>query len=677
MKPIHPLVKAARDKKLPHPAQLDQFHQKHWIAFMGQVGPLTAEATAHISGATWLNNHFHKVKESRKQISFNEEGRPSWQEMIRAHVASANYAFWQVYDEQHKALENGANLSIEQLLLSKTMMVGDCDPVGVNRVNMHRLDSLRGPLFELFRNKDRMHQLFPDDRPMKLSRLDFFLAEMKMTQHFHSFSCLWQELLYGHTVFTFEPGTVFFIQRQMDYHRMKTVSEFRRDHFILSSLMDAHMLLDCLPDRGYWNAYLQYKPGKPIGIVSWSSLSQEAQRIARFQPVSAVSQLDDHLKPLLQRQKTSGAERTLQSILDVWVHLSVLSLQIHEQLHTSEEIDDWTALIRLAPQIERSELIKLLCRCCEYSEQEIINALDLLTWRGKSPQEDLWAQPLVELTGHYIFPVSAFLTASLARNIDCWMGKIDPNDDQRGTLFEKNLMRLLEDCRKTNPVMGEHLRFTGAIKPRYDKNSEEIDLTFTFGNLLVVAEARSRKTPITPLDYDNDLFDSNGLTHKTKQATRKAAFVRDHIERFCQDYYPHLLNHKDIKVIPLVIINGQFHAGFPLNGVAVIDPALLLHFLRDKEVRMMADPPYEQHKYGIPLWDSLDEAQSCFTEYLSSPTLIKIYQAICRESEQHSGNLGPGHEEVVTLTYEMDFTDEKSHIENVKRGFPEQLIKYF
>lgn len=677
MKPIHPLVKAARDRRLPHPAQLDKFHQMHWIEFMHQIGPLDVESTSHISGATWLNNHFHSVANTRKQISFNAGCRPDYQEMIRAHIASANYAFWQVHDEQQKIREQWGQPAIEQMLLSKTTMVGESDPIGVNRVNMHRLDSLRGPLFELFRFKDRMHELFPDDRPVALSRLDFYLTEMRMSQHFHSFSSLWQELLFGHTVFAFRPGKVFFVQRQADYHRIKTVAEFRRDHFILTSLTDAHMALERLPDRAYWVSYLYYEVGKPLSVCAWEQLSQQSKMIARFQPVFALSQLDDHLKKLLVRQQRPGIERTLQSVVDVWVHLSVLAVQIDENLHTSEDIDDWAALIRLAPLIDRTQLIASLCQCCEYNESEIMTAVDLLTWKGKSPQEDLWAQPLVAVEEQYVFPVSAFLTASLTRNIDCWMGKIDPKDTRRGKLFEQDLVRVLEECRNGNLVMKENLRYTSAVEPNYHGNKEEIDLTFSFGNALVVVEARSRKTSITPLDYENEMYDSNGLVHKTKQAIRKTAFVREHLVRFTRDYYPHLSDVREVEVIPLVIVNGQFHAGYPLNGVPVIDPALLMHFLRDREVRFMASPPYDKHQYGVLLWESLEEAQARFWEYVCSPAMIKTYNAICCESEQRSDNLGPGFEEVVTLGYEMEYTDAEAYIAHLEHIFPGQLRRYY
>ncbi len=225
--------------------------------------------------------------------------------------------------------------------------------------------------------------------------------------------------------------------------------------------------------------------------------------------------------------------------------------------------------------------------------------------------------------------------------------------------------------------MKEHLRYTSAIEPNYHGHKEEIDLTFSFGNLLIVVEARSRKTSITPLDYDNELFDSNGLVHKTKQAIRKAAFVKEHLEHFCRDYYPHLSGTEDVEVVPLVIINGQFHAGFPLNNVPIIDSALLLHYLRDREVRFMAAASYDKHQYGIPLWQSLEEAQSRFRDYLSCPTLIKVYDSMCRESVKRSSNLGEDFDEVVSLTFEIHFMGWEEQLAHVKRAFQNQFVKYY
>ncbi|MFP1810766.1 hypothetical protein [Lonsdalea quercina] len=677
MKSIHPLVKAARDKKLPHPGQLDQFDERHWREFSDLMRLKDAEGVAFYSGACWLNSHFHRVKESRKQYCFGGSGSPDFEELVRAHIAGANYAFWQVVDEQNAAYARLDTPAIEQLLVNKTTMVGESDPVGANRVNMHRLDSLRGPLYELFRNKKRMQKLFPGDRPQKLFGIDFFLAEMRMSQHYHNFSALWQELLYGRSLFAYQPGTVFFIQRQVDYHRIKTIAEFRRDHFHVTGLSDARNAMDSHPVTNLWPTYLKFQPGQPITLTYWHHLSDVTQRLAHFQTLAAFFQVDDHLKPLLMRKQGQNADRVLQSILDVWIHLAVLACQIDESLHTDRDITDWAELVELAPQFDRTDLAEMLSQCTGYGIAEIEAAIDLITWQGKTPQEDLWAQPLVALENTVVFPISAFLTASISRNVDCWMGKIDPNDTRRGKMFENDLLRVLQECRDVNPVMKEHLRFTSSVKPLYDGETEEIDLTFSFGNLLVVAEARSRKTSITPLDYDNELYDSNGLIHKTGQASRKAAFIRKNLDVFCQSYYPHIKESDDIEVIPLVIINGQFHAGYPLNEVPIVDPALLLHFLRDREIRFMADPQSQKHQYGIPLWRTLEEAQERFRKYLLCPGLIRIYNSMCIETENRSANLGKDFEQFVQLSYEMVFTNWEQYLAQIENLFPGQLVKYY
>lgn len=85
-----------------------------------------------------------------------------------------------------------------------------------------------------------------------------------------------------------------------------------------------------------------------------------------------------------------------------------------------------------------------------------------------------------------------------------------------------------------------------------------------------------------------------------------------------------------IEVSPLAIVNGQFHTGYTLNDLPVIDPALLMHFLWDREVRFMAYPPYDKQQYGVLLWENLEEAQARFREYVDSPAMIKTYNAICR-----------------------------------------------
>ncbi len=77
----------------------------------------------------------------------------------------------------------------------------------------------------------------------------------------------------------------------------------------------------------------------------------------------------------------------------------------------------------------------------------------------------------------------------------------------------------MEECRSSNDVMRHNLSWTGSLMLKYDREQvrEEIDLTFSFGNVLVVAELRSRRTPITPLDYHNALYEDGGFSQRSSR----------------------------------------------------------------------------------------------------------------------------------------------------------------
>lgn len=677
MRQIHPLVKAARDKIIFHPGQLAKFDQKQWIAFCENLGIRDPEAVAFFNGASWLNEQFTRVQNTRKHYGIASNALPPFGELVRAHIAAANYAFYQVMEEQKKRYVEENPTAIEEMILTKTSMVAQSDPVEVNSVNMQRLDSLRGPLYELFRNKDNLFKIFPGNSPAQLTKINFFLNEMKMSQFYHNFSSLWQDLLYGRTLFHYQKGRAFFIKRDADYHRIQTIAEFRRDHHHAMKLSETRILMDRHPRVVHWPCYLLLEGKDSLTVTSLDKLPDQQRRVAIFQTLAPYYQLDDHLKQLLNNETESRVDRTLQAVLAVWMHLAVLASQLEERQQIDQDINDWDLLLELAPQFDINILRETLCQCTGYSDAEVRSAIVLLTWQGKSPQEDLWAQPLVILGDVLVFSVSALLTANISRNVDIWMSKIDVKDSRRGIMFERDLGRVLEECRAENPVMRKHLNYTLAIEPQYGAEKEEIDLTFSFGQILVVAEARSRKTPITPLDYENELYDSNGLIHKTRQAIRKSAFIKKNLNAFCEKYYPNLSQIENLQVIPLVIINGQFHAGFPLNNVPVIDPALLLHFLKDSELRFNYDQKRNQHQYGLPLWRTLSEAQASFYKYLLSPTLIEIYSSLCIESETRSRNLGVEYDEVVALNYDMQYDDWELFFRKVNFLYPSGIVRYF
>ena len=69
--------------------------------------------------------------------------------------------------------------------------------------------------------------------------------------------------------------------------------------------------------------------------------------------------------------------------------------------------------------------------------------------------------------------------------------------------------------------------------------------------------------------------------------------------------------------------------GYPHNGVPVLAPHLLKHFLKDAQARFHGDiEETTGHMYSVPLYNSLDEAVRVFPEYAGCPTLINLYNAL-------------------------------------------------
>lgn len=677
MNHIHPLVKLARERKLPHPHRPEEFSERAWTEVLRQYGD--RQGVGFASGAVWLNSHFRRIERSRQQFTCGEEAPLHYIELARAHLAAANAAFYQVMNEQIEKDKQREPASLEQMLARRSAHTAGGEEAAVNSVNMQRLDSLCLVLWELFKHRDKLSTLFPAVRPRLMSRMDLLYNESKMSQYYHSFSLLWQEMLYGHAAFAADGDRVLLQYIGHFPHAVKAISEYRRDHHHGTTVLEAGSILR-QKKMMIAGPQLRYQgPDLPLTLCTWGALSEEAQMQAAYQWISPHGHLEHHLRPLIDEQSEAKEDRQIQRVLRIWFHLSVLAMQVSEgHINNSRPLPDhWQQMLAMAPLFDRQQLAALLGECTGYTPQQVEQALKVLTWRGKTLQEDLWVQPLVELEGKLAFPVSAFLTANFSRNFDCWLQKIDSRHERRGRLFEQDLLRVMAECRQANSLMREHLHFSPVGKFYAGDDYEEIDLAFTFGNQLVVVEARSRKTPITPLDYHNDMHDDNGLLHKTAQAKRKADYVRQHLATFCQRYFPHLCGRDDVQVLPLTLINGQFHAGYALNDVAVLDPALLLHFLKDGELRFNFDAERHRHQYAVPLYASLEEAQAVFADYIRSPLLIRIYEALIVCDTHASRPMGEAFEEIITQTCKVDTTDWQRFIAAVEQVVPGKVVKYF
>ncbi|POA41601.1 hypothetical protein C1893_30850 [Pseudomonas sp. MPR-ANC1] len=678
------LLKLARDKQLPHPAMLAEFKLSSWLqAYEWTRGPGNEER-GFLNGVAWLNDHFQRVQNTRKQFTFCRDNPLSANELIQAHLGAANHAFYRISVEQMELMAERPDASLEQhLALKSTLTYGNVE-VDPNTLNMHRLDSLCGAFWELLKHREDLDRLFPEARPHQLDKFTLLENETSMVQLFHNFSRIWQDLLYGESRFFPHPQGVVLASTTPDPHLIKAISEYRRDHHnatnamqIVRDMRSRRLITEVRLDQGQ---YLHYQSSdSSLSSTHWRGLSEEAQTSAAYHRAAPYYMIDQHLHPILDPASSNARDQTMRNVLKVWFHLTVLAAQIREADLSKPSPRQWDEVLAFAPRFRMDELIAHLAHCTNMLVEDVRIVIDMLSYNASSLQHDLWSQPLLVLDEQVSFPVSALLTASIGRNFDTWLKRVDPKAKRRGKLFEQDILNVLQECRSNNPILAEHLCWTAALKFRYaPKKFEEIDMTFAFGNLIVIAELRSRRTPVTALDYHNEIFDNNGIETKTAQASRKAERVRENLQAFCAAYYPALAGREDLKVMPLVIINGQFHAGYPRNGIPVLDPHLLKHFLKDAQGRFHGSvEENEGHMYSIPLYDCLDEAVRVFPEYAGCPTLINLYNTLITQVSAKYEVPGKDFPPVFTTAYDMSGVTPERYMEVLEQIAKGNLRKNF
>ncbi|WP_338508000.1 hypothetical protein VRB09_20820 [Pseudomonas poae] len=169
-----PLLKLARSHGLAHPAKLDKFVVTDWVEKYEQLRNGQEVERGFLNGAVWLNNLFNYVKLARVQFSFNADLALTYDALIGAHVAAANHFFYAMSSEQRRMMEANPASSLEEILSYRSLLTNSELGMEPEKLNMHRLDSLCGPIWDLYQNRNDLRALYPGGCPHSLSAMDFF-----------------------------------------------------------------------------------------------------------------------------------------------------------------------------------------------------------------------------------------------------------------------------------------------------------------------------------------------------------------------------------------------------------------------------------------------------------------------------------------------------------------------
>lgn len=634
------MLNMARKRELSHPTSESGLDFQQWQLVFENLTDNNPLDRSIVEAATWLGNHFKRISLTRLHHKLRVDESLVLKDILHVHLAAANLGFAQVTAQQRRALNPDDNLSLEKMIAFKTDLTQDGARVHANQLVMMRLDSICVAIYEALKNKDNLpekHRVSAGDPP-GVDKLDFLLNDLGCSQLYHNGSVIWQEVLYGDAYFSFIPGkNIIYVSKQNDLGRMKAICDYRRDHQSGTVSIQTNHLIH--------NSYIELGSAAPKKFIKYSAngtltphgadqFDEMFRRYVRARWIEQFVGIEGHLFKIMEvrcPEDINGQSYSVRDILLVWFHLSLIAHQMSDQKGDTSPCD-LAELLEHCYWLNRAELTKVLGEVTAFEESLIDSILSFLTYRAVDLQDDLWLKPLLAIEGEIALSTSALLSASLRRNVDMWLPLVDPKAHLRGRYFEKHLVKVMEDCSAGSGSICKHLKWTGAIDLKYGGNGEEVDLTFSFGKTIVVVESRSRRIPITPLDYHNALHEKqSGIPKKAAQANRKTRYVQTHLSRFCAEHYPHLSDClDDVVVHPLVIINDQFHAGFPIDGTPVLDEHLLKHFLEDGRAKFLASSPLD-YRYAVVLYENLEEAEQVFMSYAMSPTIVEVHAASLKE----------------------------------------------
>jgi hypothetical protein len=322
---------------------------------------------------------------------------------------------------------------------------------------------------------------------------------------------------------------------------------------------------------------------------------------------------------------------TLALLIDTWRFLQAVGALMNDGLlRLRGEID--TA--RCAPSIPLRVLVPSVARSLGIAPAQAQLALEALTFDG-SPARDLWCQPLVRIGDAVILMLPCILSARLLRIVEGWMRQGGIKLDRRGTPFEAYCRNELKKAADACPLAGcARVLDSAVVFAPPAGRSEEIDVVAVIGRNILIIEVKCILWPDDALQFTNY---HDTVVGATAQIERKRVAAVAHLEAFKQCLRDRGCTvPDDAFVTACVLTNSPVYSGFPINGVPVVDTAMIGHYLANRYTKAeMFDAGRSVHRHDLTFYDTVEQAADRLHAQLASPVeLSDIRQYVTTRTVQ-------------------------------------------
>jgi hypothetical protein len=341
---------------------------------------------------------------------------------------------------------------------------------------------------------------------------------------------------------------------------------------------------------------------------------------------------EPYYEELLEERLESLQGLTLSALIDAWTvisrvaHVLVDSIgEKHAHNVGDHRAHSWLPGYVATLQVEA--LVDALAAAAGINKPEGRRIVEFFTFRGAAGQE-IWAQPLVPVGPGTVAPVfAAVVSPNLRRLVDVWMRQAGVDLGRRGGAFEAHIRGLVTEAISGSKVLSS---VSSCIIDDYTfrlggRRDEQIDLVFSIGNTVFVAEA---KCILEPTDAKGIAMNHKTVIGAAKQVLRKAEALKDNRAEFIADTRRFGMELTEgFKVIPLVIVSTSTHVGIAAMGVPVIDEFILGRFLDGEleDIAYQRDDPASSKRFKTLFYSNAAEAEQRAPSYFAFPPQMKRF----------------------------------------------------
>jgi hypothetical protein len=320
--------------------------------------------------------------------------------------------------------------------------------------------------------------------------------------------------------------------------------------------------------------------------------------------------------------KASGLN--IREMLSIWYVLASLGEVLKSNFPKDTGVPNPKKLLEFSPVMQLPTLKYAIRKATGLHYKKIEAAINLFLFSGTT-RHDPWFKPIVPLSNNECTVIVPALTVpNLIRSIESWMKEGGLVLSDRGVAFEDYIRTTLKESIDRSKLLSKTKASTRSLEVSDGHISEQIDLMWLVGSVLIVGEVKCAIYPASPIEHHNYIETLRGAA---EQADRKAQFVGSNIKNSLS--LLGIENRDDfdkITVFPLVITNLHLGVGGTVDNVPISDIYILELYLKGSQkffVETSADGEGEAIHTEI-FYSSEQEAEANLTSYLSNPPSFRI-----------------------------------------------------